>query len=426
MLLNNWTKALATLGIVSLASAASAADETVMSAVSGTTISGYVSTSASWAPGTGNALTTGKSFNDAVGRDGFNIDHVSLSISKPVDEGEWAAGYTTELWFGPDSAALGSAVAVGGDLAVKQASVDLRVPVGNGIDIKMGLFDTIIGYENAGAAGNPNWSRSLGWSIEPTQHTGVLASYSINDIVSVMGGIAESYNAVPNPAAGSAATRNGGPVADESEKTYMAAVSVTAPENFGALEGANLYLAVIDGLKQVGGGVANFDTTHVYAGLTVPTPVEGLSLGVAWDYRFNGITPPNGPANSPSWEMALAGYISYAATEKLTLNYRADYGKGSDGSFGFSRLSVLNTAVTGPAAAIPNVVDDEGTTKILANTLTLDYKLWENVTTRIEGRWDHSLSGSKQYGGQVAGGAQNGADGDRNAISAALNVIYHF
>jgi len=408
MKLNNWTKALAALGVVSMASAANAADETVMTAVSGTTISGYVSTSANWSPGTGNLLTTGQSYNQAAGKDGFNLDHVSLSISKPVDEGEWAAGYTTELWFGPDSAGLGSAVVAGGDLAVKQAAVDLRVPVGNGIDIKMGLFDTIIGYEYGGLAGNPNWSRSLGWSIEPTSHTGVLASYSINDIVSVMGGIAESYNAVPNVNG----VRAGQAAADESEKTYMAAISVTAPESLGALEGANLYMAVIDGLQQ--GGASQTDTTHVYAGLTVPTPVEGLSVGVAWDYRFNGIVPTGALGNSASsWEMALAGYISYAATEKLTVNYRADYGTGSEGAFGFARGSIAG-------------LDDEGTTKILANTVTLDYKLWENVTTRLETRWDHSLSGSKYYGGQAAGAGVNGADGDKNDISTTLNVIYWF
>jgi hypothetical protein len=407
MKLNNWTKALAALGVVSMASAATAADETVMTAVSGTTLSGYVSTSAIWKPGTGNALTPGKSFNDAAGQDGFNIDAVSVAISKPIDEGEWSAGYKAELFMGPDAGGIGSALPAGTDFAVKQAYVDLRVPVGNGIDLKMGLFDTIIGYEYGGVGDNPIFSRSLGWSIEPTSHTGFLASYTINDMISVMGGIAESYNAVRNLGG----TRFTTGVADESEKSYMGAISITAPESAGFLEGANLYLSALNGLQQ---GATDLDTTHLNANLSLPMPIEGLSLGFAFDYRFNGIIPTGALTTDGSWETAIAGYVSYAATEKLTVNYRADYGKGSDGAFGAAR-GVLAGA------------DDEGTIKIMSNTISLDYKLWENVVTRVEGRYDRSLSGTKIYGGQAAiPNAQNGADPDKGNLSFVLNVIYYF
>src|ERR1035441_3243634 len=54
---NKWTVALAALGVVSFASAAKAEEKAspVMTALSSTTISGYVDTSAEWNPGTGNA-----------------------------------------------------------------------------------------------------------------------------------------------------------------------------------------------------------------------------------------------------------------------------------------------------------------------------------------------------------------------------------
>ena len=57
MKFNKWTLGLAAVGVVSLASAARA-DETmsqVQTALSNTTISGYVDTSIQWNPGTGNA-----------------------------------------------------------------------------------------------------------------------------------------------------------------------------------------------------------------------------------------------------------------------------------------------------------------------------------------------------------------------------------
>ena len=382
MKLNNWTKTLAALGVVSMGSAASAADESLMTAVSGTTISGYVSTSAIWKPGTGNAGTPGQTgFAAGNGHDGINLDVISLNISKPVDEGEWAAGFTSELWIGPDALALGT-VATDDYIAVKQATVDLRVPVGNGIDLKMGVFDTIIGYEYANNPSNPNYSRSFGWTLEPTQHTGLLASYSVNDIISVIGGIANTGGAVINATS-----------AVESQKSYMAAISITAPESMGAFEGANLY---VGGIDNGGSGVAN-DTSSLYVGLTVPTPVENLSVGASWDYRFNGVA-------AASWESAMAGYISYAVSEKLTVNYRADYATGTSGSFGVFR----------------GAADDEQTTKVLANTVTLDYKLWDNVITRAEVRHDHSLSNTKVYGGNAS------SDADKNSLSFALNVVYQF
>ncbi len=59
----------------------------------------------------------------------------------------------------------------------------MRAPIGNGIDLKLGTWDTIIGYEVANAGGNPNYTRSYGYSVEPTQHTGLLGSYQVNKVV---------------------------------------------------------------------------------------------------------------------------------------------------------------------------------------------------------------------------------------------------
>ena len=61
MKFNQWTLGLAAVGVISLASAAQAEESAVplMTALSATTISGYVDTSAQWNLGTG----TGNRFN---------------------------------------------------------------------------------------------------------------------------------------------------------------------------------------------------------------------------------------------------------------------------------------------------------------------------------------------------------------------------
>jgi hypothetical protein len=393
MKVNKWTTGLAAAGVVSLASAAQAGDanETVMTAVSSTTLSGYVSVSALWNPGTGNAAVPGQPFRGgtALAQDSFAADVFSLSVSKPQDESEWAAGYNTQLWFAETSGAgTAPGLSIGGAIQLKNANIDLRLPVGNGIDLKVGIFDAIIGYESSDYNANPNYTRNYGWFLEPTTHEGVLASYAVNDLLSVSAGIANSYNptvgGVANPA--------------ESQKAYMASAALTAPDSAGFLAGGSLYVGVVDGINAAGGGTTG-DTTSIYVGATLPTPIEGLAVGIGWDYRMENGPNSSGTgvagATSGAWASALAGYLSYDVTEKIAAHYRIDWAKGTDNTFG----------------ADANGTED----KLLSNTITLDYKAWENVISRLEVRWDHSLDAQYRYG--VA---------DRNDIAIIGNFIYQF
>src|SRR5215510_11526849 len=100
MKLDNWTVALAALGVVSLASPAKAEEKpsSVMTALASTTLSGYVDTSAQWNLGTGNDFVPPYKFNSPSKADGFNLDVVPLRVERPLDEAEWAAGYRVDLW----------------------------------------------------------------------------------------------------------------------------------------------------------------------------------------------------------------------------------------------------------------------------------------------------------------------------------------
>jgi hypothetical protein len=410
MKFNKWTVALAGAGVISLASVAQAEEaeaqmSQVLTAVSSTTLSGYVDTSAIWKFGTGNANLPGRAF-DGVGKlDGFNLNVASLTLEKPLSEDQWAAGYAVQLLFGPDSIGYnlsvgnGPAVALPSDFGVKQAYVALRVPAGNGIDFKLGTFNTIIGYESFESYLNPNYSRSFGWQLEPTQHTGLLATYQLTDAISVSGGVANTWNAGINARASDGPA---GTFAAESQKTYMASITITAPDSWGFLKGSAWYAGVIDGLA---GNTQ--DTTSVYAGGSIATPIEGLSIGGAFDYRFDGantLTPGN------NWAYAIAGYLSFQATEKLKLNGRVDFTQGSDGTF-------FNSGGVGS--------DDQNS--LGSVTVTADYALWANVISRAEFRWDRNLGGDKPYGGTGTSGAGFPTpSGQENALTLAANLIYKF
>lgn len=406
------TAALIAAGLVSSGAVALAEEgksNPVETALSSTTISGYVSTSAFFSLGedSNGTLLPGRSFDGADKIDKINLDVVKLSLEKPLAEGDWSAGYKVDLLFGPDANTLATSSVLGNnnsDFAIKQAYVALQTPVGNDLIAKIGVFDTLIGYEVFEAGSNPNYSRSYAYYIEPTQHTGLLLSYAVTEWLTLNAGIADSWNARINAAgADSNATRDFG------LQTYMGSIVLTAPEGAGFLKGAQLFAGVVHGLSSadadldgdtVNDSIDGDPRTSLYAGLSIPTPLEGLGVGLAYDYRFTERYRP-GQDNAKEYATAIAGYLTYQATEQLKFGVRGEYATGSAGSWGFR-----------PAG----LSDNE---EIFGLTTSIDYNLWDNVLTRLEFRWDTDLaSGTKGFGSP--------GDPEASAYVLGLNVIYKF
>jgi len=409
MKFNKWTLGLAAVGAVSLASVAQAEEKasTVMTALSSTILSGYVDTSMQWNMGTGDRFAPAYKFGGAAKADGFNLDVVKLTLEKPLDESEWAAGYKVDLLFGPDANAFPGGLGTqsngnAADFAIKQAYVALRAPVGNGIDFKVGVFDSVIGYESFESGNNPNYTRSWGHTIEPSTHTGVLATYRVNNNVSFAAGIANTLSATINGRAFSPF----GPKA-ESYKTYMGSLALTAPDDWGFIAGSSLYAGIVNGFN--GGLIA--DQTSYYAGATVATPVTGLRLGASYDYaglshQSTGVFLPIGGPVTPAYANAVAAYASYQVTEKLSLHGRVEYATDSKKLASTAELVGFGVA-----------------SKMLAVTGTAQYDLWKNVISRLELRWDHALDGSEAFGGantSTFGGNRH------NSYIVAANIIYKF
>src|ERR1041385_2800279 len=105
MRLNKWTLALASAGVISSGMALQAEEQhQVLTALSQTTLSGYVDTSAIWSVGSPNGGLAGRTFDGTADKlDGFNLHAVKLVLEKPLDEGQWSAGYKADLVFGPDA-----------------------------------------------------------------------------------------------------------------------------------------------------------------------------------------------------------------------------------------------------------------------------------------------------------------------------------
>ena len=286
-----------------------------------------------------------------VKNDGFNLDAVEVTISKPLDETDWAAGYCVQLVYGQDASSVGIGLTQSENnyyyyyanrsinmASIKQAYVELRAPLGNGIDIKMGVWDTILGYEGFDAGNNPNYTRSYGYGMEPSTYAGILASYKFCDVVSVQAGVANNpANAQNNYYQNNNALSRSG---TDSRKTYLGSVALTAPQSWGVLAGSTLYGAVAYGgygqsSASYGGTYYTHDAVNYYVGAVVNTGVKGLKVGAAYDYLGTQINYAGSSIyNYTTWNNAAALYASFQATEKLSVHARAEYAWNSDNGDG--------------------------------------------------------------------------------------------
>ena len=442
MKFNKWTLGLAAVGAVSMASAVRAEETPTLSpvetALSSTTISGYVSASASWqiSPSGNNTLgSPAAAIPYQNGKqDTFNLDVVKVSIAKPQDESPWASGYQVDLLFGPDAVGYNPSAnaqttvstTVGGtkysasgatlsDFGIKQAYVALRTPIGNGIDWKIGVFDTIIGYEVTDAGSNPNYTRSWGYAVEPTEHTGILATYKISDMFTVSAGIADTLTAGINN------YNNGWGNSYFGSKAFMGSVTFTAPSSCGWAAGSSLYAGMVYGY-----GSQNDNGTPVipnqagnqvnyYAGATLNTPWKPLTVGAAFDYVQNLY----GGGDSANFHVDVTVFGLYAtikATDKLSFSARGEYAEENAVNYGSDNSIEL--------------------------TGTMEYDLWANVISRLEVRYDHVISGTdagsngyytpNNFGVGSGNGSQlNSITGtafpvERSSVGVYANLIYKF
>ncbi len=75
------------------------------------------------------------------------------------------------------------------EVEIQQVYVAYNVPVGNGLGLKLGKWNTLVGSEVNEPWNNPTYSRQLLYSLcQPAGHAGGLASYAINEMVSVTAG----------------------------------------------------------------------------------------------------------------------------------------------------------------------------------------------------------------------------------------------
>jgi hypothetical protein len=424
----------------------------VETAQKGITLSGYVDVSyTEQFGGRGTAFGGGEAnlHQFDVNNDNFNVNSVKIALEKALpDQNEWAAGFRVDTILGSDAkflgdSAFGGTASSGGTtsstsypIALEQALVKFRIPVGNGLDIYAGKFVTFLGYEVIESPANLNFSRGLLFTNAiPLTHTGVYADYKFNDTVEAKFGVVDGWN---NSVSGTssdpaAAYAFGG-------KAITGQVNVTAPGKNANICQSFIYSPDSTEPAGVNGGGDN-GPSAVYDiwGNWNPTFVRAsaLTLGFNVDFGYSGasglpnnatfnVAPSPGQTDSTTW-YGVALYSSYKFSKVFTLSGRGEYLHEDGALFPKYGLGTSTSAAgfgLGPftSAGFVDPSQDD-----FSYTLTASFNIWDNLLTRVEYRVDVLSSGSdavRPFFPAVTPFANPGPSSVQNEIS--LEAVYSF
>jgi len=313
----------------------------------------------------------------------FSLNKLKLTVaSKPVETDKWDAGFRASLMFGDDAPVLNSPGANGttgsntsfNDL--REAYVELNVPIGTGLNIKAGELISLLNYESGdGGAANPNFSQGNQWWFTGNgPSAGVQATYNFTDKVGL-----------------TLRVDNGlfqGPVDNNDGKAFSGSLNFKPSAKFWE----NIYFfsdtepgsTTVNGFGTIGGFQVN------------------EKLGTGWEFDYFNFDGPAWDPNGASDIWSVGGWVWYDFTSKVGVALRADYIDSPDPLMG------LGPAVR-PGAGITTVGDSH----LGSVTLTLNLKPTPNIKIQPEIRYDYtSFSG--------------GLDGSDNRIIIGCGATYSF
>ena len=97
----------------------------------------------------------------------FSINKVKLTLASPAVErsgDSWDAGFRVSLIWGEDASAVNTGGEVQGLEDLREAYAELNVPIGSGLNVKMGQLISLLNYESGdGGAANANFSQGYQW-----------------------------------------------------------------------------------------------------------------------------------------------------------------------------------------------------------------------------------------------------------------------
>jgi hypothetical protein len=400
----------------------------VETAQKGIKLSGYVDAGYSYnfTGQGGNSQVNSRVQSDSAQKGDFNLYAVKLALEKAMtSENKAQAGFRVDVMIGEDAKYLANpanpqptatgTTANGSEdsnyLFLEQAYVQLRAPVGNGWDFKVGKFASILGYEVMERPANMNITYGLLYNQFPFWYTGVLSSYKFDDYLDGKLGVANGANSDNNT------TTSGG----SDGVALLAALNVTAPGGNANWSHNFEYSTASEN------STANSTTQNA-----LPSNVGSTTTaGGAWTIIYNswgnwspkfandkllfafdsvlgntaGANQPSGPQNTTWW--GASAYAKYQFNDWFSLMSRGEY-------FGGDNLNKINND-------LGNANQSAGLSW-WEYTITAGFNVIDNVLIRAEYRLD--------WGDNISGTNVSGNAGQRNSSGpahyAGAEVVYSF
>lgn len=389
-------------------------------AKAGVKLGGWVEASYSYGlngGGTDSGINGTPTENRVTGDDSndFSVNAVRLILEKVLpDENTWAAGFRVDLAIGEDCrCGFDNEPGLGcGDSAmnIEAAYVQLRVPVGRGLDLTIGKWLSPIGYEAPDRAENDNFTYGIvGSYLEAGFHTGILAELPVTDLLTLMFGVCNGWGnsdtdfldgdgGDDGPSDWAKTLIAGFELKNTGGNAWLIAAASWTPE--GDAFAGNVSNGLLDGTAD-GSDVDGFENQNIFTfsinGEWEPVCCASrLKLAFCVDFvwaednlhRVEGITPVGVDGNSATaWGAAL--YARYNLTDRFYLATRGEYLHSDDGTLGFS--DALVPWPNSNASLDENSVY-AGNADLWSFTLTAGFKPCDGLLLRAEYRLDAASS----------------------------------
>ena len=309
----------------------------------------------------------------------FSLNKVKVTLaSKPVERSgeKFDAAFRTSLIWGEDSPVLNTGSPKAGFEAVREAYVELNVPLGTGLDVKVGQLISLLNYESGdGGAANNNFSQGFQWFFTGNgPSAGAQLGYTLTDWLDVKVRVQNGMYA--------------GPVDNNNAKTFMGSVGIK-PD-------AKTWISL------VGFGGDESATTSVSGGSVLAGRQWNEHWNTGLEFDFFNFAPPSG-SSADLW--SIGTWIAYDFTPKFGVAVRAEYLDDPDGG-GLKGITLPGR----PGSAIMSS-DPNGDMASVA--LTLNWRPVSSIKVQPEIRYDHT-----SYTG--------GFDGHEDRIVFGAGVTYLF
>ena len=399
----------------------------VETAQKGIKLSGYVDSGYSYNfAGSGNQSNiNGRLGTDTAQRGDFNLYAVKIAIEKALtSENKAQAGFRTDIMLGEDATYFlnrtgGATTNVDNNsnsLFLEQAYVEIRAPVGNGWDFKVGKFVSVLGYEVMERPANMNTTFGLLFNLMPLYYTGVFSSYKFDDYIDMKLGVVNGSNSDnnttlnPNAGDGCAVIASLDFTAPSGNATWSNNIQYsTGNDNNTSVSSTSTSQNSEAAVAPPGISVSSFLFLYNSWGNWAPRFADGKLL-FAFDTLLGQATGSSTrPSNVNTCRYGAALYAKYQFNNWFYLAGRGEsIGSNNSGAFGNQ----------GSASTAANHVTGNN---LWEYTLTAGFNVIDNLLIRTEYRMDW---GSNIYG--TASGNQNGAQSGGPVYYAGAEVVYSF